>query len=166
MSTPGFNRRHFCGVAAASVVAAPLDLFGLSRRLHAMTDVMPDVAEETAVEGGDIRPFRVSFSDAELTELHRRIKATRWPERETVADATQGVQFATMQKLARLLGDGSRLAEMRSTPERAAAIHDRRSTDWTSTSFTSARSTRTRCRSSSRTDGRARSSSSSRSSSR
>src|SRR6188508_2650162 len=66
-----------------------------------MTDVMPDVAEQTESEESDIRPFRVSFPDAELVELRRRIKATRWPERETVADASQGVQLATAQKLAR-----------------------------------------------------------------
>jgi pimeloyl-ACP methyl ester carboxylesterase len=46
-----------------------------------------------------IRPFRVNFPEAELTELRRRIKATRWPERET--DATQGVPLATIQALAR-----------------------------------------------------------------
>jgi pimeloyl-ACP methyl ester carboxylesterase len=52
--------------------------------------------------GGDaIRPFRVHFSDAELADLKRRIAATKWPERETVTDATQGVQLATTQKLAR-----------------------------------------------------------------
>ena len=48
-----------------------------------------------------IRPFRVNVPEAELTELRKRIEATRWPERETVPDASQGVQLATMQKLAR-----------------------------------------------------------------
>jgi pimeloyl-ACP methyl ester carboxylesterase len=48
-----------------------------------------------------IRPFRVNFSDAELTDLRKRIEATRWPERETVADQSQGTQLATIQKLAR-----------------------------------------------------------------
>jgi len=48
-----------------------------------------------------IRPFDAGFPESELAELRRRIKATRWPERETVADAAQGVQLATMQKLAR-----------------------------------------------------------------
>src|SRR5581483_6422645 len=47
-----------------------------------------------------IRPFRVNAPETELTELRRRINATRWPERETVSDATQGVQLATMQALA------------------------------------------------------------------
>jgi pimeloyl-ACP methyl ester carboxylesterase len=48
-----------------------------------------------------IRPFHVNVPKAELTELRRRIKATKWPTRELVTDATQGVQLATMQKLAR-----------------------------------------------------------------
>jgi pimeloyl-ACP methyl ester carboxylesterase len=48
-----------------------------------------------------IRPFEISFPDAEVVDLRRRIEATKWPERETVADATQGVQLATMQELAR-----------------------------------------------------------------
>ncbi len=48
-----------------------------------------------------IRPFHVNVPEAELTELRRRINATKWPERETVADASQGVQLATVQKLAR-----------------------------------------------------------------
>ena len=47
-----------------------------------------------------IRPFRVNFPEADLTELRRRINATKWPERELVADATQGVQLATVQALA------------------------------------------------------------------
>jgi pimeloyl-ACP methyl ester carboxylesterase len=47
-----------------------------------------------------IRPFQVGFPEAKLAEMRQRIKQTRWPERETVADATQGVQLATMQKLA------------------------------------------------------------------
>jgi pimeloyl-ACP methyl ester carboxylesterase len=48
-----------------------------------------------------IRPFRVDVPEAELTELRRRINATRWPGRETVTDESQGVQLATMQNLAR-----------------------------------------------------------------
>jgi pimeloyl-ACP methyl ester carboxylesterase len=48
-----------------------------------------------------IRPFQVSFPEAELAEMRRRINMTRWPEKETVADQSQGPQLATMQKLAR-----------------------------------------------------------------
>ena len=48
-----------------------------------------------------IRPFRISTPDADIAELHRRIEATRWPTPEKVTDRSQGVQLATMQKLAR-----------------------------------------------------------------
>jgi pimeloyl-ACP methyl ester carboxylesterase len=48
-----------------------------------------------------IRPFRVDVPEEQLTDLHRRINASRWPERETVADASQGVQLATTRALAR-----------------------------------------------------------------
>jgi pimeloyl-ACP methyl ester carboxylesterase len=51
-----------------------------------------------------IRPFHFSFSDAELADMRKRINSTRWPEREQVTDASQGVQLATMQKLARYWG--------------------------------------------------------------
>ncbi len=51
-----------------------------------------------------VRPFQVSVPELDLVELRRRIQATRWPERETVADASQGVQLATMQALARYWG--------------------------------------------------------------
>jgi hypothetical protein len=48
-----------------------------------------------------IRSFHVNVPETELTELRRRINSTIWPERETVTDATQGVQLATTQALAR-----------------------------------------------------------------
>ena len=54
------------------------------------------VAEDTA-----IRPFRIDVPEEALNDLRRRIAATRWPERETVADDSQGVRLATMQELAR-----------------------------------------------------------------
>lgn len=54
-----------------------------------------------ASEKEAIRPFQVHVPEAELTELRRRIHATKWPERETVTDASQGVQLATMEALAR-----------------------------------------------------------------
>src|SRR5687768_4317485 len=57
---------------------------------------------EQAVDKTAIRPFHVNnVPEAELTELRRRINATRLPERETVTDASQGVQLATIQALAR-----------------------------------------------------------------
>jgi len=48
-----------------------------------------------------IRPFRANFPESDLAELRRRINETRWPDRETVSDASQGVQLATIQALAR-----------------------------------------------------------------
>jgi pimeloyl-ACP methyl ester carboxylesterase len=48
-----------------------------------------------------VRPFEVAFADEDLSDLRRRINATRWPERETVADDSQGVRLALMQDLAR-----------------------------------------------------------------
>ena len=58
-------------------------------------------AIESATE---IRPFQVDVPEEELDDLRRRIAATRWPERETVADESQGVQLATMQELVRYWG--------------------------------------------------------------
>jgi hypothetical protein len=49
----------------------------------------------------DIRPFQVDMPDEAITDLRRRIAATRWPSRELVADRSQGVQLATVQELAR-----------------------------------------------------------------
>jgi pimeloyl-ACP methyl ester carboxylesterase len=53
-----------------------------------------------ATEDASIRAFHISVPQEQLVDLRRRIEATKWPERELVADATQGVQVATMQKLA------------------------------------------------------------------
>src|SRR5258706_2234542 len=57
------------------------------------------VADNTA-----IRTFHVKFPETEITDLRKRINATKWPDRETVTDASQGVQLATTQKLARYWG--------------------------------------------------------------
>src|SRR5437660_4647182 len=51
-----------------------------------------------------IRPFRVDMPEEKIADLRRHITATVWPEKETVADASQGVQLATMQALARYWG--------------------------------------------------------------
>ena len=65
-----------------------------------MTSTITEAARPTVGASADIRPFRVNVPDAELADLRRRIKATRWPEVETVGNASQGVQLATMQSLA------------------------------------------------------------------
>ncbi|MGL6245900.1 epoxide hydrolase family protein [Pseudomonas sp.] len=56
---------------------------------------------DTKSVSAEIRPFHFRAQDSELTELRRRIEATRWPDKETVTDSSQGVQLATIQKLAR-----------------------------------------------------------------
>ena len=78
------NRRHFLAFSAAAGAAGVL-----SSKLQAET------------EDGAIRPFRVDVPEEALVDLRQRIVATKWPERETVSDATQGVQLATMRELAR-----------------------------------------------------------------
>jgi hypothetical protein len=119
----------------------------------------PQQGREQAADKNAIRPFHVNVPEAELTELRRRINATRWPERETVTDQSQGVQLGTVQNLARYWEkeyDWRRCeAQLNALPHSSP-----RSMGWTFTSFTFVRSMKMRCRSSSRTAGPARSSSS------
>jgi pimeloyl-ACP methyl ester carboxylesterase len=61
-----------------------------------------DSVQETASPA--IRPFRIDIPDEALEDLRRRIAATQWPEKETVADSSQGVPLALMQELARYWG--------------------------------------------------------------
>jgi pimeloyl-ACP methyl ester carboxylesterase len=84
------SRRRFLAGSAA-MGAAGLAL--LATAGHAQT--VP------AAEDNAIRPFRFDASDEALADLRRRIAATKWPSREEVTDATQGVQLATIQSLAR-----------------------------------------------------------------
>ena len=65
-----------------------------------MTETLTAAPPRTRSGEPDLRPFRVTFPEAQLTDLRRRVKATKWPDREQVADASQGVQLATTQALA------------------------------------------------------------------
>ena len=78
------NRRNFLAFSAAASAAGVL-----SSKLQAET------------EDGAIRPFRIDVPEKEIVDLRQRIAATKWPDRETASDATQGVQLATMRELAR-----------------------------------------------------------------
>jgi len=100
--TLGLDRRRFCGAAAATVAAGPLGLPSLffSGRCNAMNSA----AQQTGSDKTAIRPFHVNVPESELTELRRRINATKWPERETVADDSQGVRLEMIQGLARYWG--------------------------------------------------------------
>ena len=57
--------------------------------------------EQVSSDKAAVRPFRVDVRDAELTDLRRRIKATRLPEKEPVTDLSQGVPLATIERLVR-----------------------------------------------------------------
>jgi pimeloyl-ACP methyl ester carboxylesterase len=62
------------------------------------------VTSEKPTDAGAIRPFTIEVDEAQIEDLRARIAATRWPEKETVADQSQGVQLATIQALARYWG--------------------------------------------------------------
>lgn len=69
---------------------------------------MSDPISATAASGSaepPVRPFQYKATEADLADLRQRVKATKWPERETVADTSQGVQLATLQKLADYWGN-------------------------------------------------------------
>ncbi len=83
------NRRSFLATAAVGVAGLAL----LATPCYAQI--------VSAAEDNAIRPFRFNASDEALADLRRRIAATKWPSRELVTDASQGVQLATIQKLAR-----------------------------------------------------------------
>ncbi|MCP3722572.1 epoxide hydrolase 1 [Paraburkholderia sp. CNPSo 3272] len=99
---PSPSRRRFVSVAAAAVAAGSLSQLAFAQENQSITDA-------AAATGGDktaIRPLRIHVPESQLTDLRRRIKATRWPDRETVADDTQGVPLAMIQEVARHWSSG------------------------------------------------------------
>ena len=88
--------RHL--VLAAFAVAMPLG----SLPAKASEQTPPTATKQNPQEA--IRPFRIHVPDEELADLRRRIAATRWPDRETVDDRSQGTQLASMQALIRYWG--------------------------------------------------------------
>ena len=69
-------------------------------------NTMTQTSATQAADKTTIRPFQVKVPEAELTELRSRIDSTRWPDRETVTDESQGVPLATIQELARYWATG------------------------------------------------------------
>jgi pimeloyl-ACP methyl ester carboxylesterase len=63
-------------------------------------------AARAGVEGDAIRPFRIDVPEEQLVDLRRRVLATRWPDKETVGDRSQGTQLANLQELVRYWGSG------------------------------------------------------------
>ena len=119
---PLIGRRHFLASAALGTVAALVPSSAHAATLPpgpgaetlTPTPSTPPISGAAAgdssiigaaasfqpVDDPSIRPFHYHATDGELADLKHRIKATRWPERETVNDNSQGVQLATMQNLA------------------------------------------------------------------
>ncbi|MFI6062209.1 epoxide hydrolase family protein [Streptomyces sp. NPDC051286] len=98
----GTDRRRFLGFAAAGVVASQVGMFGQAQA--ATADQAASTGAGTAAgwaprPGSGIRPFRIKVQQKELNELRRRIRETRWPDRETVRDRSQGAQLAKMRPL-------------------------------------------------------------------
>ena len=87
IAIPWATRRDFL---VACTAAAAIGLGGGAARAN---------PEDTS-----IRPFRVNIPEDAIVELRRRVNATKWADRETVIDQSQGVQLATMQRLARYWG--------------------------------------------------------------
>ena len=94
------TRRSFLATSAA---AGAISLLGLAEPTdaRAANSRLAHTGSNGVIGGPTVRPYRISVPQAELVDLRRRISATRWPEKETVGDVTQGVQLATMQKLAK-----------------------------------------------------------------
>lgn len=85
------DRRQFLGTAAIGIVSA------------SVAGLLP-IYPASAAKDDAIRPFRVNIPKDELVDLRKRVLATRWPDRETVADPSQGVQLTSIQQLARYWG--------------------------------------------------------------
>ncbi|MEM5430270.1 epoxide hydrolase family protein [Cupriavidus oxalaticus] len=105
-AVPPLSRRRF--IASATALIASPSVFALSDVPERMQPPGPEAnvsGDASALRQGSddarIRPFSVRVSEARLVDLRRRIAATRWPSRELVTDASQGVQLATMRELAR-----------------------------------------------------------------
>ncbi len=95
--------RLFVALFAATVLLAlPVHVLAQqSAQTGAQTQV---VSEVIATEDNAIRPFRIHVPQEAIVDLRKRIAATRWPDKETVADQSQGVQLATMKELIRYWG--------------------------------------------------------------
>jgi pimeloyl-ACP methyl ester carboxylesterase len=92
-------------VAAGILLGIPLMLSDRERGVLVASVATVLSAPVAATEpNAAIRPFRINVPEAELAELRRRVLATRWPDKETVADQSQGIQLAKLQELVRYWG--------------------------------------------------------------
>ena len=105
MSTPEpfhLNRRRFVGSAAVTIAAAQLGVFSCAQKNSSERGL---TMAQTMTGTSAIRPFpQLNVPEMDLTELRRLINATRWPDKETVTDTSQGVPLALIQELASYWG--------------------------------------------------------------
>ncbi|WP_342238198.1 epoxide hydrolase family protein [Inquilinus sp. OTU3971] len=94
-AVPPATRRGFLATSATAIAAVTA---------AGALSFLPTRLAAAATQGSAIRPFRVEVPEADLVDLRRRIAATRWPGKETVADQSQGVQLARLQALVRYWG--------------------------------------------------------------
>src|SRR5271169_736607 len=95
------NRSFRSGMRSFVAISAVASAFGLgllAAPSHAQT--IP------AAEDNAIRPFHINVPEAALVDLRQRIAATRWPDKETVNDESQGIRLAEMQTLVHYWGNG------------------------------------------------------------
>lgn len=90
------NNKHAVGSAGISGIAVALLLFTLP------VFSQPFPADPKPAEA--IRPFKINVSEEVLADLRKRVLATRWPDKETVADRAQGVQLSQIQELVNYWG--------------------------------------------------------------
>jgi pimeloyl-ACP methyl ester carboxylesterase len=80
--------------------------FGAIAVAAVMLFALPSPSIATEKDDAAIRPFRVKVPEADLADLRRRLAATRWPDKETVADISQGPQLAEVKELVRYWASG------------------------------------------------------------
>src|SRR5262245_18594691 len=100
------QERRRPGTAARIMVVIALAGIAASKSRSLFADSPPVVKASASAEDTAIRPFRVHVPQQALTDLRRRIAATRWPDKETVADASQGVPLEKLQALVAYWGTG------------------------------------------------------------
>ena len=100
----GGSRRRFLKASSVLGLTAAFSPSTISAALAGTKSKKGDTMTTATEQAVGIRPFQVDFPEADLADLRRRIKATKWPQREIVQDASQGVQLETMQKLIRYWG--------------------------------------------------------------
>ena len=125
-ATFGFTWRH-CLASSVRMGALGLALIAGSGGAWAAGPAADaSVASSASTSPESIRPYRIHVDEAQLTDLKKRIAATRWPDKETVNDVSQGVQLAQVQALVKYWGSGydwrKAEAKLNALPEFITAI--------------------------------------------